>query len=173
MKILHITVHPFEIHITQLSKNVKKCERNFSASPNFSPLFEMNTSNIATCSPSGILAVQVRHETLMDRISVYFCEHVREFDDQSLALFSIGPESNGLMLYPSKCQLFFLGTCNMEKSFGWEKLPFWNMEHGIVETFCHFGHVFFLSLKSTPSLSNGYVPLESRWGTPHFGTRHF
>lgn len=31
----------------------------------------------------------------------------------------------------------------MEKSFGWEKLPFWNMEHGIVETFCHFGHVFF------------------------------
>lgn len=67
----------------------------------FSPLFEMTISHIATCSPSGILAVQVRHETLMDRISVYFCEHVREFDDQSLALFSIGPESNGLMLYPS------------------------------------------------------------------------
>lgn len=62
---------------------------------------------------------------------------------------------HGKVIWVGKTSLLEHGTWNC-----WNILSFWTC-------------FFFLSLKSTPSLSNGYVPLESRWGTPHFGTPHF
>jgi len=60
---------------------------------------------------------------------------------------------HGKVIWVGKTSLLEHGTWNC-----WNILSFWTC--------------FFFSLKSTPSLSNGYVPLESRRGTPHFGTPH-
>lgn len=48
------------------------------------PTLRFNAWNLAS-SMVQYLDAKVRYEKLMDRIAVHFCEHVREYSDQSLA----------------------------------------------------------------------------------------
>ena len=172
-------------------KNVKKCERNFSSI--LASKIHMIDDRIAYSFIIFLPYLRWPYQTLLLAVLRGYLPSrcvMKLWWTASVSTFA--STSGSLMISPStavfywtwvqrfdvvpKCQVvffFFFEHVTWKSHLGGKNFTFWNMEHGCWNILSFWTCFFFPSLKSTPSLSNGYVPLESRWGTPHFGTPHF